>query len=658
MILDKVILHDFGVYAGMQEVTLTPPGPSRPVILFGGLNGAGKTTLMDALQLCLLGPMAQCAGREGEGYQTYLAQCVNRRSRYERASVTVVFRRMEGGEEARYRVARSWEKSIQGVREKLQVTRNKRPDKRLTENWSSLAEEILPPNISHLFFFDGEKVESYASPEGARELVSTGVRNLLGMDLVDRLQKDLVILERRKQGAATPAPELEAIREKEKGLAELQKQIIRLTEDKAQLRSRKLLPARRDLENVESEYRARGGEARDRHEEIARRVASADNALATNNSRMVELADGLLPLSMIAGLLDQVDKQSHEEYITEQAQATLSVLQERDAKAIRAVRGIPDSKAATRALESFFKADINKRKALARREILFDLSVEAKLVLWGFFKDKLPRLKKIARKLIEARGTLNEEAEAARLDRASIPTEESIAAVAEKRDALLAEISRLEAEEEKMAATLGQLRAEKEKRDSELEALWADNAEAKLSHKNVARFVRRSRVARQTLGEFQLAVLSQQIGRVARSALESYQSLLRKERLVSDLQIDPERFDITLRDAKGGAIPTDRLSAGERQLLAVSLLWGMAKASGRVLPVAIDTPMGRLDSEHRTRLVERYFPRVSHQALLFSTDEEIFGDYLKRLRPHIGRSYLLDYDDHSGATSIREGFLE
>ena len=152
--------------------------------------------------------------------------------------------------------------------------------------------------------------------------------------------------------------------------------------------------------------------------------------------------------------------------------------------------------------------------------------------------------------------------------------------------------------------------------------------------------------------------LRRQIGRIERLALESYQSLLRKETLVSDLQINPENFDIALRDDTRDVISPEELSAGERQLLAISLLWGMAKASGRALPVAIDTPMGRLDSAHRARLVERYFPFVSHQTLLFSTDEEIAGDYLRRLRPYIGRSYRLDYDDSTGSTTATEGFLE
>ena len=52
------------------------------------------------------------------------------------------------------------------------------------------------------------------------------------------------------------------------------------------------------------------------------------------------------------------------------------------------------------------------------------------------------------------------------------------------------------------------------------------------------------------------------------------------------------------------------LSAGEKQLMVISLLWALAICSKKKLPVIIDTPLSRLDSAHRvspvsyTHLVE------------------------------------------------------
>ena len=105
--------------------------------------------------------------------------------------------------------------------------------------------------------------------------------------------------------------------------------------------------------------------------------------------------------------------------------------------------------------------------------------------------------------------------------------------------------------------------------------------------------------------------------------------------------------------------PKHRLSAGEKQLLAISFLWGLARVSGRNLPIAIDTPLGRLDSSHRSNLVERYFPTASHQVILLSTDTEITEEHVKKLRTQdvIAREYLLRYSSTDKGTTIENGYF-
>lgn len=92
-------------------------------------------------------------------------------------------------------------------------------------------------------------------------------------------------------------------------------------------------------------------------------------------------------------------------------------------------------------------------------------------------------------------------------------------------------------------------------------------------------------------------------------------------------------------------------------MLALAILWGLAKASGKTLPVVIDTPMGRLDSLHRVNFVKKYLPNASHQVVVLSTDTEIEGKYLKMLSPFVGKKYLLTYDEIKRATEITEGYL-
>jgi DNA sulfur modification protein DndD len=135
-------------------------------------------------------------------------------------------------------------------------------------------------------------------------------------------------------------------------------------------------------------------------------------------------------------------------------------------------------------------------------------------------------------------------------------------------------------------------------------------------------------------------------------------SLYRKKTLIKDINIDAETLRITLIGASGELLDPERLSAGERQLLATGLIWGLSKSTSRELPTVIDTPVGRLDRQHRKHLVQRYFPKASRQVILLSTDEEIVGAYYTELKPYVGKSYLLDFVEDDIRTSIKEGYFD
>jgi DNA sulfur modification protein DndD len=159
------------------------------------------------------------------------------------------------------------------------------------------------------------------------------------------------------------------------------------------------------------------------------------------------------------------------------------------------------------------------------------------------------------------------------------------------------------------------------------------------------------------LERFRQRVVSRHIGSLENTIWESFQHLIRKPDLIGSVKIAKEDFKITLHDRAGAVIPFQILSAGERQLLATSILWALAKVSGRPVPLIIDTPLGRLDSHHRTHIVQRYFPVASHQVVLLSTDEEINGRYFKLIQPHVGRSYLINSPESRGS-KIEEGYFQ
>lgn len=134
--------------------------------------------------------------------------------------------------------------------------------------------------------------------------------------------------------------------------------------------------------------------------------------------------------------------------------------------------------------------------------------------------------------------------------------------------------------------------------------------------------------------------------------------LLRKpEDPVCSVDIDPNTWQVVLRDSLGRPLERRVFSAGMREMYALALLWALARASGRELPIVIDTPVARLDTTNRRALFERYLPHAGHQVIVLSTDTEVDVEWAKRLSPHVARQYYLDYHSATDSTVIRPGYF-
>jgi len=101
----------------------------------------------------------------------------------------------------------------------------------------------------------------------------------------------------------------------------------------------------------------------------------------------------------------------------------------------------------------------------------------------------------------------------------------------------------------------------------------------------------------------------------------------------------------------------NQLSKGEKQVFILALYWAIIKTSGQSIPFIIDTPYARIDTEHREQIAKLFFPNISEQVIILSTDEEVVGRYQKILEPHIAHKYLLDYDTDKGQTVLVPGYF-
>ena len=104
-------------------------------------------------------------------------------------------------------------------------------------------------------------------------------------------------------------------------------------------------------------------------------------------------------------------------------------------------------------------------------------------------------------------------------------------------------------------------------------------------------------------------------------------------------------------------IDLSRLSKGERQIFILSLYWAIIELSGQDIPFVIDTPYARIDANHRKEISLKFFPNISKQVIILSTDEEINKEYYSILKPYIAKEYLLMNDESQNKTTIEKRYF-
>jgi len=657
MILDFLTIENFGVYGGHQPpIELTPPDPDHPIILFGGWNGGGKTTLLDAIQLVLFGSKARLSNRP-RSYREALRQAIHRGADPgEGASLELQFRRVVEGATRTYWVRRKWWVDERGVEERLEVHVDGEPDTLLAEHWDEFIEGYIPSGISHLFFFDAEQITELAEGQKAAELLGTAIHSLLGLELVDRLGADLTVLERRKRSEGHTAEEIRQLREQEAEVQRLEELLGAEVQNAARLTNeldRKALELRR----AEDRFKKEGGDFYLRRADLESTQKSLQAQIDNQESALRDLAAGPAPFLLVAPLLASAEKTVRSAADSKRNRILLQALEERDAVILSALEKRKLARKAIEALEVIFLEDRESRQKGLAEVPTFEVEEHLALEIRHLLQTTLP----------EARSSLNTAvAEVQRLRELLVRIESEIARVpaADAIVGLETELTRLRGEHAAKKAELAaheakmdSIRRELERAKSQLDreaALQTDNL---IQDESRLRVLKHSAKVRETLLAFRREVIRRHAARIESLMLESFTQLLRKTSLVTGLSIDPDTFMIELTGGDGKPLPFNRLSAGERQLLATSLLWGLAKASGRPLPTIIDTPLGRLDSSHRRHLLERYFPVASHQVILLSTDEEITETNLQTIQPFLGRSYQLHYDDSLRSTTIKPGYF-
>lgn len=631
---------------------------TRSIILISGLNGGGKTTIMDAIRLALYGQRAQInRQKKKQSYSEFLSQCVCSHAPADAiATIELTFQhviRLSNIDKlAEIRVQRTWNRK---GKDKLQVFLDGWDDRTLTETWDERVETWLPLGLSNLFLFDGEQIKELAEQDTPPPSVTTAIRSVLGLELPDRLTNHLEILINQKQRELARDEDrqmLEAIGDRLNQCRtdlEAEENRLKILEEEQEV-------AEKGLQEAQIQFEAEGGSLAESAPDLDRQLQNIRTEAEHHRQNLRNLAGDLLPLAIIQSLLQSAHQQGQIELRRQQAQAASNLIAERNQRLIDLIQTLKLTRTQTQKIQAFLQQETQSLMDTTSIQSWLDADAEALEQLSQVLQPQLPTQIQLTQIQLAHLKALNTQIEALSIKLQSAPSPEDYDRLRSHR-----EHAQLRYDECLFKVELSKRHSIKLRQD--LEATKAELKRYSAQHidqQDTDDFLKAATRAQQTLQAFRTRLTLQKLNDLEANVTNYFRCLLHKSSLVHRIIVDQQTFSLTLYDTTGQPIPKHRLSAGEKQLLAIAFLWALASVSNRQLPIAIDTPLSRLDSSHRRNLIDQYFPHASHQMILLSTDTEIGREEVEELRGKgaIAREYLLRYDASHQKTEVEEGYFE
>lgn len=658
MLIKQLVLQNFRVFRGEHVIELAPRkrhnnSNPRPIVLFGGLNGAGKTSILSAIRIALYGRLAFGSSTQQQEYVEELSALIHNGSTagedLSEASIELSFTYNKGGYEAEFTVTRTWKK---GKKDQLSLQQDGQPLNELDyDQCQGFLNELIPHGIADLFFFDGEKIAELAEDDSGN-ILRTAVRRLLGLDLISKLRNDLMIFVKRQQSSQLEVSKQQKLSDLEKQAKQysfLAEQIL----EKADFTKMRIDLLTKEIMRYESLLNAEGGAFAQTKTQEKQKVDTLLKEKDRLEKALRHECDGSLPYALAPKTLGRLLEQINKEMQIKQASSFEKELNQ----FLVQLKNDISFRSGTTGLIAAEAIEDNLKDFLASKpkgELLFDISErEAGMIEQSIAQDSKKsweRFDLYRNQLAE----VEEQLEQAAANIARAPEDDQLIDIFEK----LRELDRQRESKRQEYRLL--LEEAKQTKQQQLECARQIQKTHDLA-RNQHNFDSAFNNAQETinlLDRYSELLTQARVKTLSVNFGDAYRKLVRKEDLQLSAHINPETFDVELIDEKGAVINRKLLSAGEKQIYAIAILEALAKTSGRDLPVIIDTPLGRLDSQHRDKLINHYFPYASHQVVLLSTDTEVDERYfVDQLRDDISHAYEIVFNANTKSSSLKPGYF-
>lgn len=711
MKITKILLYNFNSFEGLNELDFSNMEKGKNIILIGGKNGAGKTSLFTAIKIALYGPLAFGYVGINPHYIAKIKDCINSKAFQKdkvesRVQITIAL--MIEREVKEYKITRGWDYSRQKLVENYSIeNEGELLDDRELSYFQNYLQSLVPPDLFEFFLFDGEEVGSIFSSNAYNTYVKNAVYTLCRLDMFEIIRK----YTKNYVGKAIGETEenlhkdYENLKELEENLEsqkeELGKEIDEKKEELGQIET--------ELIELETAFKNAGGITQKERNQLTKEFQEAEHVKAEATAKLRLFVEGLMPFYILNDFTGRISGQLEGE---EQSRMFCYVRQKLDREDIRQSLG-PDSVITDRDIDSLIETLLKKFKPDGLKEEIkpiHDLSREDMGRVRGMISnvndfapqeivETVYRKQKASERTSEINKVLK-----------SAMTDEDAAGYLDKENCLLRE-------KELLSQRINEEQNKYEELEAELRVLTQQKERALLKLKENAQnkhVLELSEGLTRIMSTFLLDKTTAVRNGLEDLIVKKLQYIYRKNNLITHIEID-ENFEFHLyqdafynteelvylirnlgREAffleigkKGREllyknygvsclkhlqkilmegdsstvvrlykrIDINRLSKGERQIFILSLYWAVIELSGQDIPFIIDTPYARIDANHRREISEKFFPSISRQVVILSTDEEINEEYYQIIKPYIGKEFLLVNDENQNRTSVEQHYF-
>ncbi|MCQ6277051.1 DNA sulfur modification protein DndD [Bacillus sp. V3B] len=661
MLYNRVSFNNWGVYYKLKEFYFdVEPGSNRVIIPVGGRSGEGKTTLLNGVKTAWFGPQADCVKRGA--YKQYINSMLNNKSKNEGDFNSYIELELSvpnhEDETDTIIIRREWDLSEpKEFGETLTVTINGKapPDFEDNQDKNIFLQTLMPLETSQFFLFDGEKVQLVANDDTFDKQIENAMMDTLNISNYVHLAESLDKFIKKKEKELDKSVA-------HSQLAKLSSDIYRLNEESEsitrQLRNKDIEFTNLNVEikKLNSWLMNKGLASNFQRPMLLRNLESMEVRKRELRNRIIEYMSGSLANIIMEPLLVDIKDQLVKEkcYIEEMTlgEQTEAIFDELVAQLEHEEVDPP--------LSSYQKKVIKQLQRKVWETTMSPNSVEevplihndaiSHIEMERFERDLEEAISSAysglssSEEISEEYRTLLIEIDKIQTQLMSLPKDSEVHSTQDELAKLEEQYNELKADMKMMTLQLEQLKVQ---RDSLI--IQRNEMKKKLDSKNkLLKKIEKAESVRDVLLHFVTVLKKRKTEDVEKYLTEMFKKLHRKKDYARNFKFDPVTLKVTFDNDLDQEIHKNNLSQSEKQIYAVSFLWALQKASKRQYPVIIDTPLGRLDAEHKHNMLEHYFPYAGPQVIILSTEEEISVSRKGMIKPFIAREYRLEIspEDH------------